>query len=277
MSILEQIISGGQTGADRAALDTAIKFSIPHGGWITQGRRTEDGPLPQKYQLREMPTMDYPSRTRQNILNAGGTVIISHGPLTGGSKLTFSFSKVSGKPVCHIDLLNNDIFEAALILNSFLLENQIGVLNVAGPRASQDPAIYFDVKSVIESTLYLMFLDKEAAMGPAVDVPVMDEQGVADSLDQAVAWIEQDLSLKTKMAMGRMDEKGLIDMYFSLMDYIKYRTGLDNADSPLLEGLRRASSDAPSGYGYTPEDGVMAVVKALKAYLSKHYTLRVLP
>ncbi|PIE61281.1 MAG: hypothetical protein CSA29_04155 [Desulfobacterales bacterium] len=279
MSILEQIISGGQTGADQAALDTAIKFSIPHGGWITWGRRTEDGPLPEKYQLQEMSTTDYPSRTRQNIMNSGGTVILSHGLLTGGSKLTYSFASAAGKPVCHIDLLNNDIFEAALILNSFLLENQIGVLNVAGPRASQDPAIYFDVKSVIESTLYLMFLDKEATMGIAIEVPVMDEQGQAHSLDQAVAWIDQDLSLKTKMAMGRMDERGVIDIYFGLMDYIKYRTGLDNVESPLLERLRRDTKSTvdPVGYRYTPEDGVMVVVKTLKAYMSKHYTLRILP
>ncbi|WDP88749.1 MAG: hypothetical protein HUN04_02960 [Desulfobacter sp.] len=275
MPILEQIISGGQTGADRAALDIAMKFVIPHGGWITRGRRTEDGPLPDKYRLKEMETEDYPSRTRQNVLDAGGTVIIARGPLTGGSKLTHSFAKVAGKPVCHIDLGDNDIFEAALILHSFLLENYIVVLNVAGPRASHDPAIYFDVKSLIESTLYLMFLDKEAVMGPVIETPAMAEQGQARDVDQAVEWIAGDLTLKAKTAMGRMDAGDLRDIYFTLMDYIKFRTGLDRENSPLLASLAR-EREQESG-PYTPEDGVMDIVKALKDHMSKHYTLRILP
>lgn len=272
MPILEKIISGGQTGADRAALDAAIKFNIPHGGWITKGRRTEQGRLPDKYKLKEMPTADYPSRTRQNILDSGGTVIISRGPLTGGSKLTHSFAKVSGKPVCHIDLLNDDIFEAALIFHSFILENYILVLNIAGPRASSSPSIYFDVKSVIESTLYLMFLDKEAAIGPVVDVPSMPAQGDAKDLDQALEWITADLSLKAKTKMGRMDDEDLKDLYFTLMDYIKYRTGVDREESALLAALGKGRDRLE----YTPEDAVMDIVRALKKYMTKHYCLRII-
>ncbi len=86
--MIKKIISGGQTGADQAALDVAIKLDIPHGGWITKGRLTEDGPLPDKYNLQEMPTSSYPERTEKNILDSDGTLIISHGKLTGGSALT---------------------------------------------------------------------------------------------------------------------------------------------------------------------------------------------
>jgi hypothetical protein len=77
--MIKKIISGGQTGADRAALDTAIKLGIPHGGWISKGRKAEDGPLPDKYQLQEMPTDSYPERTEQNVVDSEGTLIISHG------------------------------------------------------------------------------------------------------------------------------------------------------------------------------------------------------
>jgi predicted Rossmann-fold nucleotide-binding protein len=66
--MLKKIISGGQTGADRAALDTAIEKGIPHGGWIPKGRKTEDGTLPEQYNLQEMPTTSYPKRTEKNIL-----------------------------------------------------------------------------------------------------------------------------------------------------------------------------------------------------------------
>lgn len=277
MSILEQIISGGQTGADRAALDTAIKFNIPHGGWITRGRRTEDGPLPEKYRLREMISRDYPSRTRQNILDSNGTVIIFRGDLTGGSRLTYTAARVAGKPVCRINLLTQDIFEAALILQSFVLENYIRVLNVAGPRASHDPAIYFDVKSVIESMLYLVYLDMETK-GPsendfAADLPDIPVQGDADSLNQAVEWICGDLSLRSKTRIGRMDDDRVGGLYFLMLDYVKARTGLGRKNNKLLNRLARGRPPLE----YTPEDGAMAVVKALKVHLARHYKLRILP
>jgi len=80
--MLTKIISGGQTGADRAALDAAIDLGIPHGGWIPKGRNAEDGTLPDKYQLQEMPTASYPKRTEQNVIDSDGTLILSHGNLT---------------------------------------------------------------------------------------------------------------------------------------------------------------------------------------------------
>jgi len=91
--MLKKIISGGQTGAGRAALDVAIELDIPHGGWIPKGRKTEDGILPDKYRLKEMPTASYPKRTEQNIIDSGGTLIISHGKLTGGSALTQAYAE----------------------------------------------------------------------------------------------------------------------------------------------------------------------------------------
>ena len=86
--MLKRIISGGQTGADQATLDAATELGIPHGGWIPKGRLMETGPLPDKYQLQEMPTKSYPKRTEQNVIDSHGTLIVSHGKLTGGSKYT---------------------------------------------------------------------------------------------------------------------------------------------------------------------------------------------
>jgi hypothetical protein len=86
--MIKKIISGGQTGADRAALDVAIKLGIPHGGWVPKGRITEEGPLPDKYQMHEMPTEIYADRTEQNVIDSDGTLIISRGKPTGGSDYT---------------------------------------------------------------------------------------------------------------------------------------------------------------------------------------------
>ena len=96
--MVKKIISGGQTGADRAALDVAMELGIEHGGWIPKGRKTENGRLPNKYQLKEMPTASYSKRTEQNIIDSHGTLIISHGKLTGGSALTRRLAKKHKKP-----------------------------------------------------------------------------------------------------------------------------------------------------------------------------------
>ena len=102
--MISKIISGGQTGADRAALDVAIELDIPHGGCIPKGRKTDDGTLPEKYCLNEMPTASYSARTEKNVLDSDGTLIISHGKLNGGAALTRQFAKKHNRPWMHVDL-----------------------------------------------------------------------------------------------------------------------------------------------------------------------------
>ena len=149
---IEKIISGGQTGADRAALDFAIEHNIPYAGWLPKGRKTEDGTLDLKYHLQEMPTTDYPKRTERNVLDADGTVIVSLGFLTGGSALTAEFAKRHKKPWIHIDLKELAIKEAVQRLDGWLTSHGIKVLNVAGPRARKDPAIYEATLHLLEAT-----------------------------------------------------------------------------------------------------------------------------
>ncbi len=146
-----RIISGGQTGADRAALDFSIKSNIPYGGWVPRGRKTEDGRLPGKYKLQEMPTSDYSKRTEKNIIDADGTLIVSHGRLTGGSALTQFLSEKQNKPFIHVDLNGMSIDEACAAIRVWLKNNQIETLNVAGPRARKDPAIYEATRKLLES------------------------------------------------------------------------------------------------------------------------------
>ena len=117
LHLIAKIISGGQTGADRSALDFAIKYNIPHGGWLPKGRQAEDDKLPQRYQLQEMPTPEYSKRTEQNVLDSDGTLIVSHGHLTGGSALTELFAEKHQKPCIQIDLSNLTMGEASVIIN----------------------------------------------------------------------------------------------------------------------------------------------------------------
>ncbi len=151
--MITKIMSGGQPGTDQAALDFAIAHGIPHGGWIPKGRKTEDGVLPDKYHLKEMPTASYPKRAEKNILDSDGTIIFSRGNLTGGSSLIRKLAKQHGRPWAHLDLDQMNEWIAADILTGWIDRHDIQVLNVAGPRASKDPGIHDIVMDILEALM----------------------------------------------------------------------------------------------------------------------------
>ncbi|MDH3328229.1 MAG: putative molybdenum carrier protein [Desulfobulbaceae bacterium] len=144
-----KIISGGQTGADRAALDAAIKMGIPHGGWLPRGRKTEDGPLPKRYALRELDSDNYKKRTEKNVTASDGTLIVAYGPLNGGTALTESLTIKHDRPCLVLDLEEISPVQAVEATRKWLMEKRISILNVAGPRASGEPRIYKAVKKLL--------------------------------------------------------------------------------------------------------------------------------
>jgi hypothetical protein len=151
---LEQIISGGQTGVDRAALDVAIRLGIPHGGWCPRGRWAEDGAIPDRYRLRETPAAEPEQRTEWNVRDSDGTVIFSIAPrLTGGSAYTLWMAGRWGKPCLHLARASHPVPEAARQLRHFLIEHGIRVLNVAGPRSSVEPEAAKYAAAVLEMAL----------------------------------------------------------------------------------------------------------------------------
>jgi hypothetical protein len=145
------IVSGGQTGADRAALDWAIEHGIRHGGWCPKGRRAEDGPIDARYPLKETPSPDSIQRTEWNARDSDGTVVFSiEEVLTGGCKETVEFAQKHGKPVLH--LIRNGPASPELALRRFIQDHGIKVLNVAGPRASNEPEVGVFVLEVLGRT-----------------------------------------------------------------------------------------------------------------------------
>jgi len=151
--MLQKIISGGQTGADRAALDVAIETGISHGGWVPRGRKTEKGRLPLRYHLKEIQSIDYAQRTEFNVADSDATLLISHGILKGGSALTKTLATKHRKPCLHIDLDEMSQDRAIEVIKLWLQVRGVRVLNVAGPRASEDPRIYEDVKNILRAVL----------------------------------------------------------------------------------------------------------------------------
>ena len=137
-----KIVSGGQTGADRAALDFALHRGMPCGGFCPRGRLAEDGEIPAGYPLQECDSTDYRVRTRRNVLDSHATVVFSRGPLQGGSLLTWQLCQERQRPVLHLDGLQLEPPAAAVELSNFMVCHFVGVLNVAGARASHDAGIY---------------------------------------------------------------------------------------------------------------------------------------
>lgn len=137
-----KIVSGGQTGVDRAALDAALALVIPAGGWCPQGRLAEDGVIPEKYPLKELQDGGYPERTRKNVVDSDGTLIIYFDTISDGTELTRKFCVNEAKPHLLIDGGKVDETEAIKQIAGFIQERGVKVLNVAGPRASKDPRGY---------------------------------------------------------------------------------------------------------------------------------------
>ncbi len=133
------IVSGGQTGVDRAALDVALDLGIPCGGWCPQGRLAEDGPIHARYPLIETSSSRYQVRTRQNVRDSDATMILNTGPLEGGTALTAEFARGHGRPCLVVDMDRDADIESVA---NWLKENDVCTLNVAGPRASKGPDIY---------------------------------------------------------------------------------------------------------------------------------------
>ena len=153
MKRLFKIMSGGQTGVDRAALEWALANGVPHGGWCPKGRKAEDGIIPIQFQLKEMGSGNYTMRTRRNVRDSGGTVIFSKGlELSGGTKETAEFAKEIGKPLLHL-VSSLEVKAAAAQFNAFLKEHGIVVLNVAGPRFSEEPDTGKFVQAVLSRAL----------------------------------------------------------------------------------------------------------------------------
>ena len=137
--MITKIVSGGQTGVDRAALDVALQRDVPCGGWCPRGRRAEDGRIPDEYVLQETDSKNYSHRTERNVEDSDGTLILTGGPLTGGTALTRSLARRNGSPELVIDLREEADFGA---VEQWLAANRIRILNVAGPRESQQPGIH---------------------------------------------------------------------------------------------------------------------------------------
>jgi hypothetical protein len=163
------IISGGQTGVDRAALEIAVELNIQHGGWCPKGRLAEDGPIDKQFDLKETDSAQYWVRTERNVLEAEGTLILYRGKLTRGSSLTRKYAQRHGKTYRCVQLRPGNERRLISSLRSWLCKREIKTLNIAGPRESTAPGIGAEAKAFLR-LLFIRPKHQSAAKGKAKSI-----------------------------------------------------------------------------------------------------------
>jgi predicted Rossmann-fold nucleotide-binding protein len=153
VSSLKKIITGGQTGVDRGAMEAALAAGFPCGGNCPEGRLAEDGIIPERYPVKELTGGGYAARSEANVAEADGVVVFAPGSPTGGTALTIEFARRHEKPVRVIDAAVVDPEEAVERVITFLEEHAVGVLDVAGPRLTGWPGGEAYSRAVIERVL----------------------------------------------------------------------------------------------------------------------------
>ena len=271
--MIEKIISGGQTSTDRAALDAAIELDIPHGGWVPKGRIAEDGVIPDKYIMNEMPTSSYPAHTEQNILDSDGTLIFSHGLLTGGSALTQELADKHKRPCLHVDLDVTSAFMAVKMIHAWAEIHNIRTLNVAGSSASKDPYIYKQTKDILEAVYYFGLsgdTKPESKIAREWKIANLKITEVPKTIGRAVEILISNMALKDKVIMANMqiDELGTLDL--TLGDYIRSRFRL-SGNKELLNACHSYTVQNKIHAG----DASTVIIMALWETLRKAYKLRV--
>jgi hypothetical protein len=273
--MLKKIISGGQVGADQAALDAAIKYNFPYGGWIQKGRKTQSGILPDKYELKEMSIAGVKERIEQNVTASDGTVMISHGDLSGGADYSKKMAEKHDRPCLIIDLNETPAFLASSKINTWIIENNIEVLNVTGSRASEDSDIYKDTYFILEDTILLSLLHAKSGE----KLTDYDRKKLLDKLpispktvDEAVDRMISDLDLKSKTKIAKMNLNDLGGLHPKLHEYFKNAFSVWHTNKELLADCR-----ATSGKPIRNEDeATFVILKAVWEKLTGTHTLRVI-
>ena len=253
--IIKKIISSGQTGAERAALDVAIKLDILHGGWISKERSSSEPTIVKKYQLQEMPTAGTMDLAEKNVLESDAILIISNGKLTGRAEVSRKLALISRRHLLHMDLFTTPALQAVSIISSWLRLNHVEILYVTGPEEIKDPVIYHDTMYLLENALRVNFLKN------IVDEFLDDPSDTTQNVEDVVNRMMSEMSLKQKVSIANLKTRETQTLQYALDLYISSR-----GETARISDMEKT--------GLYAKETVTVIVRTLWQKLQKTHKLR---
>jgi hypothetical protein len=234
--IVRQIISGGESGVERAALDLAIQLGIAHGGWVAPGRRVDDGVLPGRYRLTEIAIAKIGAVSQANLDIADGVLFISRGKLVGPPARLHRRVQESGQPHLTIDLNTHTRFQSSLLINAWLKAQALERLFITGPRENAQPGIYRDTMDCFRAAWWALMM-VEPVENPK---PSPTRGNVPKTLTEAVARLIDVLPLKDKVSIANMGADEIAGLNATLGRYVQKHFGIWDGNRDLMQSCMQA-------------------------------------
>ncbi|MDA8139821.1 MAG: hypothetical protein M0036_14315 [Desulfobacteraceae bacterium] len=270
--MVRKIISSGQTGVELAALDTAIKLGIDHGGWTSRGKRNEEGKLQGLYNLTETRSLGLQEALDKNVAESDGTLVISRGASTITIKQAVQSALKQERQFLHVDLSQYALFEAASLSSAWLFQAPIKTVFVTGPLSSEDKLIYQHTQKLLETAFYLGFV--KSGLQPQLIGRGGEEftrPNWPQTVDQAVAHLKSVLSLKDRSLMGNLQPDELSHLRSGIGDYVKQKYGLYEGN----EALMKSCAEVGRLNQPLPDEACAVILRALWEDLRRTHKLRV--
>ena len=272
--MIEKIISGGRPGAEQAALDASIKLGMAYGGWIPKEGSSPGGMNADRYNLIEMPTTNRTETLKKNIRESDGTLMLSHGTLSSDVKNSTRTIQRYSSPLLHVDLNSTSAFNAASLINDWIIDNDLNILHVTGPSESEDDKIYPATLDILQAVYFLNLT--EASMNQPMGAQELLAQPLKTALPPktaaaAVDIIINEMHLKDRTLMANLREEEIAPLQLTLGLYVKKKLDIWSQDATLYHSCVAAAEKENLDKSNLP----MVLIKMMWKKLKDTHRLRV--
>lgn len=272
--MIEKIISGGRSGAEHAALDVAIRLGIGYGGWIPKDFSLPAGVDTDRYHLIEMPTSNQAETLKKNIRESDVTLMLSHGTLSSREKNAKKTIQRYSTPLLHVDLNNTNAFNAASLINDWIIENDPAILHVTGPSEDEDRKIYSATLDILQAVYFLNLTESSMNQSMGAQELLAHPLKTAvppKTVEAAVDIIINEMHLKDRTLMANLREEEIAPLQLNLGLYIKKKLDIWSQDATFYDSCVAAAQKENLDKSNLP----MVIIKMMWKKLKDTHRLRV--
>jgi hypothetical protein len=272
--MIEKIISGGIPGAEQAALDASRKLGIAYGGWIPKGSHESVRTNADKYNLVEIPTPNQTEILKKNIRESDGTLILSHGTLSSKEEKAAKSTRRYSTPLLHVDLNSTSAFNAASLINDWIIDNDLIILHVTGASEKEDEKIYPATLDILQA-VYFLNLTETSMNHPMGTQNMLSQPLEADlptkTAESVVDIIINEMHLKDRTLLANLRKEELAPLQLTLGLYIKKKLDIWLRDETLSHSCIQAAKKENLDTSNMP----MVIIKLMWKKLRDTHRLRV--